>query len=89
MQRIIENVNNNENETQNSRVKAAIYLSCVAGVCTILILILVSEHILYFDLYYALDSVSMNSFLVDFIRVQYLIYLYNYLVGCSKTSKPI
>lgn len=49
MKRILESENVDKDETENPRVKAAIYLSCVAGVCTLLVLILVSI-IFVFDL---------------------------------------
>lgn len=42
MKRAIE-IDIDKDETENPRVKAAIYLSCIAGVCTLLILILVSK----------------------------------------------
>jgi len=45
MKQIIEKEDINKDETQNPRVKAAIYLSCVASVCTIIVLILVSKHL--------------------------------------------
>lgn len=48
MKRILENVNNVE-ETENPRVKAAIYLSCIAGVCTLIVLILVSTYLVTFN----------------------------------------
>lgn len=45
MKRTIE-IDTNQDTTQNPRVKAAIYLSCIAGVCTILVLILVSKNLI-------------------------------------------
>jgi len=45
MKRTIE-IDIDKDETQNPRVKAAIYLSCIAGVCTLLVLILVSKHLI-------------------------------------------
>lgn len=42
MKRAIE-IDIDKDETENPRVKAAIYLSCIAGVCTLLVLILVSK----------------------------------------------
>lgn len=47
MKRAIE-IDIDKDETENPRVKAAIYLSCIAGVCTLLVLILVSK---IFDIY--------------------------------------
>lgn len=44
MKRITEHEHTDEYETENPRVKTAIYLSCVAGVCTVIVMILVSEH---------------------------------------------
>jgi len=46
MKRALE-IDIDKDETQNPRVKAAIYLSCVAGVCTILVLILVSTDLIH------------------------------------------
>jgi hypothetical protein len=66
MQRIIENVNNNEKETQNSRVKAAIYLSCIAGICSVLVFILVSEQILYLLCPKYLDEFISDHFYITF-----------------------
>jgi len=47
MKRALE-IDIDNDETENPRVKAAIYLSCIAGVCTLLVLILVSK---IFDIY--------------------------------------
>lgn len=42
MKRIIEHEHTEQTETENPRVKTAIYLSCVAGACTIIVMVLVS-----------------------------------------------
>lgn len=47
MKRILESKIIDKDETENPRVKAAIYLSCVAGVCTLLVLILVSIIVVF------------------------------------------
>lgn len=50
MKRALE-IDIDKDDTQNPRVKAAIYLSCVAGVCTILVLILVSIDLIHIYLF--------------------------------------
>lgn len=60
MRRALE-IDIDKDDTQNPRVKAAIYLSCVAGVCTILVLILVSTDLIHIipicDLVFILVSI--------------------------------
>lgn len=45
MKQFIKKEEINREESENPRVKAAIYLTCVASVCTVLVLILVSKHL--------------------------------------------
>lgn len=44
MRHILEKESIDKDETENPRVKAAIYLSIVGSVCIILLLVLVSTH---------------------------------------------
>jgi len=60
MKRAVE-IDIDKDETENPRVKAAIYLSCIAGVCSLLVLILVSKIFviyytcLWFSFYISID----------------------------------
>lgn len=46
MKRILNREKNDIDDSQNPRVKTAIYLLCVAAVCTLLVLILVSIYVI-------------------------------------------
>uniref|UniRef100_A0A2H8THE0 Tyrosine-protein phosphatase non-receptor type 7 n=1 Tax=Melanaphis sacchari TaxID=742174 RepID=A0A2H8THE0_9HEMI len=70
MKRSLE-VDIDKDETQNPRVKAAIYLSCVAGVCTILVLILiiVRKRQKRFNYGQRCTPVSLDDYSMDNISV--------------------
>ncbi|CAH1711934.1 unnamed protein product [Aphis gossypii] len=70
MRRALE-IDIDKDDTQNPRVKAAIYLSCVAGVCTILVLILiiVRKRQKRFNYGQRCTPVSLDDYSMDNISV--------------------
>ncbi|XP_060863621.1 mucin-2-like [Metopolophium dirhodum] len=70
MKRAIE-IDVDKDETENPRVKAAIYLSCIAGVCTLLVLILiiVRKRQKRFNYGQRCTPVSLDDYSMDNISV--------------------
>lgn len=65
MELSIESENNEKDDVQNSRVQAAVYLSCIAGFCTLLVLVLVSSILLVTIRYLVLNMFLISTKIIS------------------------